>query len=68
MLFESSRVRFRKMTKEDTALYHKWRNDVEVMHFTNPSLDVYPLEATKEFVEHVILGAHAAKSTVEVVA
>jgi len=62
MLFESSRVKLRKMTKEDTELYHKWRNDVEVMHSTNPSLDVYPLEATKEFVDHVILGTHAAKS------
>lgn len=41
MLFESSRVKLRKMTKEDTELYHKWRNDVEVMHSTSPSLDVY---------------------------
>ncbi len=32
------------------------------MHSTNPSLDVYPLEATKEFVDHVILGSHTAKS------
>lgn len=62
MLFESSRVRLRKMTKEDTELYHQWRNDVEVMHSTNPSLDVYPIEETKEFVDHVILGSHTAKS------
>jgi len=66
MLFESSRVRLRKMTKEDTELYHKWRNDVEVMHSTNPSLDVYPMEATKEFVDHVILGTNAAKSYIMV--
>ncbi|WP_286923129.1 MULTISPECIES: GNAT family N-acetyltransferase [Lysinibacillus] len=62
MLFESSRVRLRKMTKEDTELYHQWRNDVEVMHSTNPSLDVYPIDETKEFVDHVILGSHTAKS------
>ncbi len=62
MLFESKRVRFRKMTKEDTELYHTWRNDMEVMHSTNPSLDVYPMEETKEFVEHVILGSNSAKS------
>lgn len=30
MLFESTRVRLRKMTKEDTELYHKWRNDMKV--------------------------------------
>ncbi len=66
MFFESSRVKLRKMTKEDTELYHKWRNDVEVMHSTNPSLDVYPMEETKEFVDHVILGTHAAKSYIMV--
>ncbi|GIN90354.1 acetyltransferase [Siminovitchia terrae] len=62
MLFESSRVRLRKMTKEDTDLYHTWRNDMEVMHSTNPSLDVYPMEATREFVDQVILGSLSAKS------
>lgn len=62
MLFESSRLKLRKMTTEDTKLYHKWRNDQEVMHSTNPSLDVYPMETTKEFVEQVILGSHSAKS------
>ncbi|TQR37013.1 N-acetyltransferase [Lysinibacillus sphaericus] len=66
MLFESSRVKLRKMTKEDTELYHKWRNDVEVMHSTNPSLDVYPMEETKDFVDHVILGNHAGKSYIMV--
>ena len=25
MLFESTRITLRKMIKEDTALYHKWR-------------------------------------------
>lgn len=66
MLFESSRVRLRKMTKEDTELYHKWRNDMEVMYSTNPSLDVYPMDATKEFVDQVILGSHTAKSYIMV--
>ncbi len=66
MLFESSRVRLRKMTKEDTELYHKWKNDVKVMHSTNPYLDVYPMEDTKEFVDHVILGSQTAKSYIMV--
>lgn len=66
MLFESSRVKLRKMTKEDTELYHKWRNEIEVMHSTNPYLDIYPMEATKEFVDHVILGSHSGKSYIMV--
>ena len=66
MLFNSSRVSLRKMTMEDTELYHKWRNDIEVMHSTSPSLDVYTLEATKEFVNHVILGSPTAKSYIMV--
>lgn len=62
MLFESSRIRLRKITKDDFELYHKWRNDMTVMYSTNPSLDVYPLETTREFVEQVILGNDIAKS------
>ena len=62
MLFESSRLKLRKMTLEDAELYHKWRNDLEVMYSTNPILDVYPVETTKEFVEQVILGSNNAKS------
>ncbi|MFD1068020.1 GNAT family N-acetyltransferase [Oceanobacillus locisalsi] len=61
MLFESERVRLRKMTKEDAELYHKWRNDVEVMHSTSPFLDVYPLKATEDFVEYAILGSETSK-------
>lgn len=61
MLFESARIRLRKMTKEDAALYHKWRNDVEVMYSTSQSLDVYPMKATEEFVEFIILGADTSK-------
>lgn len=62
MLFESSRLKLRKMTPDDVELYHKWRNDIEVMKSTNPFLDVYSKEATKEFVNHVILASHNAKS------
>lgn len=62
MLFESSRVKLRKMAKEDVERYNKWRNDMEVMYSTNPSLDVYSLEATENFVDQVILGSSTAKS------
>lgn len=62
MLFESSKIRLRKMVKEDADLYHTWRNDMEVMGYTNPFLDLHPVEETREFVEHVILGSDSSKS------
>jgi RimJ/RimL family protein N-acetyltransferase len=46
---------------EDTEFYHTWRNDLEVMRFTNPHLDIYPKEETRKFVEQVILGSPSAK-------
>lgn len=48
-MFESKRIRLRKATVEDVGLYHSWRNDIDVMISTNPSLDVYSLEETREF-------------------
>lgn len=62
MLFESSRIKFRKMIADDAALYHSWRNDMEVMQSTNPYLDMYDIDATKEFVNQVILGSLTSKS------
>lgn len=50
------------MTAEDAALYHAWRNDMEVMQSTNPYLDMYDIDATKEFVNQVILGGPSSKS------
>ncbi|MCY9592983.1 N-acetyltransferase [Paenibacillus chitinolyticus] len=62
MLFESSRVSFRKTTEEDAAVYHTWRNDMEVMRTTNPSLDLFTYAETRQFVEQVILGSGTSKS------
>ncbi|MEY9096726.1 GNAT family N-acetyltransferase [Paenibacillus sp. RC84] len=62
MLFESSRVSFRKMTEEDAAIYHTWRNDMEVMRTTNPSLDLFTYTEARQFVEQVILGSGTSKS------
>lgn len=62
MLFESSRLIFRKMTLEDIPLYHTWRNDLEVMQSTNPLLDIYHPAETEEFVANVILGSSSSKS------
>lgn len=61
MRFETERIRLRKMTVEDAAIYHKWRNDPDVMKTTAPLLDVYRMEETEEFVQQVILGSPSSK-------
>lgn len=53
MLFNGERVRLRKMSAEDASTYHKWRNDIEVMQFTNPSLDVFTYADTENFVKSI---------------
>lgn len=62
MIFESSKISFRKMTADDAQLYHAWRNDMEVMRSTSPFLDIYHFEDTNEFVNNVILGSPTSKS------
>ncbi|MDY7222680.1 GNAT family protein [Halalkalibacterium halodurans] len=62
MLFDSKRIRLRKMEKGDVPLYHSWRNDIEMMSSTNPNLDQYSLEETLDFVETIILGSSSSKA------
>jgi len=62
LLFESARIYFRKMTSDDAAIYHTWRNDMQVMRTTNPSMDLVSLDNTIQFVNQVILGSDASKS------
>jgi len=50
------------MTEADTTIYHKWKNDLEVMTNTSPYLDTYSFEETKHFVNNVILNSDNAKS------
>jgi len=61
-MFESTRIALRKMTADDAEQYHVWRNDIEVMQSTSPSLDLYRIEETGHFVNHVILGSNTSKS------
>ncbi|WP_399457241.1 GNAT family N-acetyltransferase [Virgibacillus dokdonensis] len=61
-MFVSKQVKLRKMHIEDVELYHAWRNDMDVMFFTNPALDTYALSETKAFVEGVILHSTSSKS------
>lgn len=61
-MFNSENLRLRKMEREDMENYHTWRNDLDVMATTSPSLDVYSFEETKNFVEDFMLNSHSSKS------
>lgn len=61
-MFQSNRIKLRKIELNDVEQYHTWRNDTEVMYSTNPFLDLYTLEETKGFFEMVILESKTAKS------
>lgn len=49
-MFSTDRIYLRKVTKEDTNIYHKWRSNHNVMENTSPNLDVYSLEETENFI------------------
>ncbi|GKV56404.1 acetyltransferase [Sporosarcina sp. NCCP-2222] len=61
-MFQSKRVKLRKMESGDIPTYHAWRNDMEVMTSTNPILDLPSFQETEAFVNEVILGSPDAKS------
>lgn len=61
-MFQSTRLRLRKMQNTDISLYHQWRNDHEVMASTSLVLDVYTYEETQSFVENVMLSSAQSKS------
>ncbi|PYZ96428.1 GNAT family N-acetyltransferase [Alteribacter lacisalsi] len=60
-MFNTHRITLRKMTADDTELYHIWRNDPDVMQSTSPSLDLHTEEETKSFVKDVLLSSSSSK-------
>ncbi|UTR07328.1 GNAT family N-acetyltransferase [Alkalihalobacillus sp. LMS6] len=61
-MFQSTRLRLRKMETTDTPTYHQWRNDVDVMASTSLALDLYTYEETQAFVENVMRSDTHSKS------
>lgn len=61
-MFSSKRLVLRKVDKNDVELYHSWRNNMDVMYTTNPSLDLYSLEDTRSFVENNLTDSRSSKS------
>ncbi|MFS0785672.1 GNAT family protein [Shouchella sp. 1P09AA] len=61
-MFQSTRLRLRKMETTDVPTYHQWRNDIDVMASTSLALDLYTYEETQAFVENVMLSGTHSKS------
>ncbi|MFG6149263.1 GNAT family N-acetyltransferase [Halobacillus sp. B23F22_1] len=52
-MFKGERIKLRKLADTDIDTCHSWRNNEEVMRYTNPSLDKYTYSETREFVEKI---------------
>ena len=50
------------MVENDIERYHSWRNDLDVMKTTSPSLDLYSIDETRDFVKNVIINSNSSKS------
>ncbi|MDQ0159609.1 GNAT family N-acetyltransferase [Alkalibacillus salilacus] len=61
-MFSTQKIILQKVEKNDAEQYHQWRNDTDVMFSTNPSLDLYSFEETKDFVENVLMDNSSSKS------
>lgn len=53
-MFSTDRIHLRKVMKDDAEIYHTWRSNHTVMENTSPSLDVYTLEDTANFISSII--------------
>ncbi|RPF50613.1 GNAT family N-acetyltransferase [Aquisalibacillus elongatus] len=53
MVFETDRIYFRKLGKDDVKTLYKWHNDVEVFTNMRSSLDLYNHEDIEEFYDKV---------------
>jgi len=54
MLFETERIKLRKMKSEDIESYNRWSNDEEVVRNTYPNIDRYSMEDTEKFYTKVV--------------
>ncbi|EHR38228.1 GNAT family N-acetyltransferase [Facklamia languida] len=61
MLFEDEKLYLRKVRSDDVDMYHKWRNDIDVMKTTSPFLNVYTYDETKDFFDNVILSSSGSE-------
>lgn len=60
-MFTSDRIQLRKVTKNDAAIYHRWRSNDKVMESTSLELDAYTMEDTERFIQN-ITNSDASKS------
>ncbi|WP_345240310.1 GNAT family protein [Pontibacillus salipaludis] len=53
MVFETERIRFRKLEKDDMELLHRWQNDTTVHTNMSTSIDLYSMEDVEKFYERM---------------
>ncbi|WP_101843588.1 GNAT family N-acetyltransferase [Halobacillus sp. Marseille-P3879] len=66
-MFKGERIKLRKLTSADTETYHRWRNNDEVMRFTNPSLDKYTYKETEEYIENLLESPSSKSYLIELI-
>ncbi|WBW97050.1 GNAT family N-acetyltransferase [Oceanirhabdus sp. W0125-5] len=65
MLFETDRIRLRKMRREDIEVYNKWSNDEEFVRNTYPNIDRYSMEDTEKFYNKIANSSSAKTYIIE---
>ncbi|KGX90770.1 GNAT family N-acetyltransferase [Pontibacillus marinus] len=53
MVFETERIYFRKLEKEDISILHRWQNDTEVYSNVSDSIDLYSKEDIEKFYDKI---------------
>ncbi|MCD5324643.1 MULTISPECIES: GNAT family N-acetyltransferase [Pontibacillus] len=53
MIFETERIRFRKLEKDDMEILHRWQNDTTVHTNMSTSIDLYSMEDVEKFYERM---------------
>ncbi|MFZ5352019.1 MAG: GNAT family N-acetyltransferase [Bacillota bacterium] len=66
MLFETDRIKLRKMTEKDIEVYNKWSNDEEVIKNTYPNMDRYSMHDTEQFYKKISGSSNSRTYIIEV--
>ncbi|WP_431799468.1 GNAT family N-acetyltransferase [Halobacillus andaensis] len=53
MGFETERIYFRKLEKDDISILHRWQNDTDVYMNMSDSFDLYSLEDIEKFYDEI---------------
>ncbi|MCP3026485.1 GNAT family N-acetyltransferase [Halobacillus sp. A5] len=66
-MFKGERIKLRKLALSDIDTFHSWRNNEEVMKYTNPSLDKYTYGETEAFIEKLLQSGTSKSYMIELI-